>query len=332
MGTDKNVTINSLNPVVCLADRVLDKLVIPGYSSIGPSLRKFWWPADAAPFRRPVDIVVTGGSSGIGAATAAGLAALGGRVHLVGRKAETLQTSASKIRLQVPDAELVIHEADISDLDAVRALTATLKDQLDSLHAVVHCAGVMPPERRTTAQGHETAFATHVLGPFLLTTGLRPLLQADGDGRVVFVSSGGMYTAELESDLEYTAGEYKGVRAYARTKRMQVVLTEQLGRAFAEDRDPVVHSMHPGWAATPGVTDSIPGFGKIAKPILRTPAQGADTIVWLAASPEAALSTGKFWSDRRPRPTHYLPWQKDNPVARQQLWDTCISATGALVG
>jgi NAD(P)-dependent dehydrogenase (short-subunit alcohol dehydrogenase family) len=160
---------------------------------------------------------------------------------------------------------------------------------------------------------------------------LRPLLQADGDGRVLFVSSGGMYTAGLETDLEYTEGEYKGVRAYARTKRMQVVLTEQLGRAFAGDNDPVVHSMHPGWADTPGITDSIPGFGKIVKPILRSPESGADTIVWLAASPEAALSTGRFWNDRRPRPTHYLPWQSDDPGARQQLWDTCVSATGARV-
>lgn len=332
MGTDKSVTIKNLNPVLSVADRVLDKLVIPGYSSIGPALRKLWWPADPKPFRRPVDIVVTGGSSGIGAATAAGLAALGARVHLVGRKADKLQTSASKIRLRLPDAELVIHESDVSDLDAVHALIATLTDELDSLHAVVHCAGVMPPERTTTKQGHELAFATHVLGPFLLTIGLRPLLQADGDGRVIFISSGGMYTAELETDLEYAEGDYKGVRAYARTKRMQVVLTEQLGRAFAGADDPVVHSMHPGWADTPGISDSIPGFGKIVKPILRTPESGADTIVWLAASAEAALSTGKFWNDRRPRPTHYLPWQNDDPARRRKLWDACVSATGALVG
>lgn len=331
MGTDTTVTPTKSSPLTSTADRVLDKLVIPGYSSIGPFFRKHWWPADPQPFTRRVDIVVTGGSSGIGAAIAAGLTALGARVHLVGRKADTLQTSASKIRLQQPDAELVVHEADISDLDAVRGLIDTLTGELDQLHGLVHCAGVMPPERKETAQGHEMAFATHVLGPFLLTAGLRPLLQADGDGRVVFVSSGGMYTSGLETDLEYAEGEYKGVRAYARTKRMQVVLTEQLGSAFGAANDPVVHSMHPGWVATPGVSDSIPGFGKVAGPILRSPALGADTIVWLLAAPDAAASTGLFWCDRRPRPTHYLPWQKDDQAARKALWDACLADTGAVI-
>ncbi|MET0863720.1 MAG: SDR family NAD(P)-dependent oxidoreductase [Nakamurella sp.] len=330
MGNESGMT--QISPIASVADVVLDKLVVPGYSSIGPFFRQHWWPADPKPFPRQVDVLVTGGSSGLGAATAAGLASLGARVHLVGRKAETLQTSASKIRLKQPDAELVVHESDISDLDAVHKLVDDLAGALDSLHAVVHCAGVMPPERKETAQGHEMAFATHVLGPFLLTIGVRPLLQADGDGRVIFVSSGGMYTSALESDFEYTQGEFKGVRAYARTKRMQVVLTEQLGAAFSADDDPVVHSMHPGWASTPGITDSLPGFNKIVKPILRTPESGADTIVWLTGSAEAGLSTGKFWQDRRVRPTHYLPWQHDDPAIRRQLWDTCVNDTGALVG
>ncbi len=328
MPADENGMTSRLSPVAAAADRILDALVIPGYSSIGPRLRKAWWPADPPPFGRRVEVVVTGGSSGIGAATAAGLTALGARAHLVGRKADRLQASATKIRSQVAGAEVVVHEADVSDLDSVRRLTATLTDSLESLHGLVQCAGVMPPERTETAQGHELAFATHVLGPFLLTVGLRPLLATDGDGRVVFVSSGGMYTSKLETDLEYAQGEYKGVRAYARTKRMQVVLTELLAAAFTAPADPVVHSMHPGWVATPGIDDSIPGFGKVAKPILRTPALGADTITWLVAAPEPRLSTGQFWSDRRIRPTHYLPWQHDDPDARRRLWQACERATG----
>jgi len=330
VGTNSGVT--HISPIASAADVVLDKLVVPGYSSIGPFFRRHWWPAGPKPFLRRLDILVTGGSSGLGAATAAGLTLLGARVHLVGRKADTLQTSASQIRVQQPDAELVVHEADISDLDAVRKLTADLTGELSSLHAVVHCAGVLPPERKESAQGHEMAFATHVLGPFLLTNGLRSLLQSDRDGRVVFVSSGGMYTAALEADFEYAQGEFKGVRAYARTKRMQVVLTEQLAAAFRADNDPVVHSMHPGWASTPGITDSLPGFNKLVKPILRSAESGADTIVWLTGSAEAGLSTGKFWQDRRVRPTHYLPWQKDDPAIRRQLWEACIRDTGALVG
>lgn len=325
MGTDAAVTATTSPPLAAAADVLLDKLVVPGYSLIGPWLRKNWWPHNPPSFRRQVDIVITGGSSGIGAATAAGLAALGARVHLVGRKLDRLQVSAAKIRLQQPEAEVFSHVCDIGDLESVRALTGTLLAELDSLHGLVHCAGIMPPERKETAQGHELAFATHVLGPYLLTVGLRPLLQADGDGRVVLVSSGGMYTAGLERDLEYREGDYKGVRAYARTKRMQVTLTEKLATAFSGPDDPVVHSMHPGWVNTPGVSDAIPGFGKIAGPILRSPELGADTIVWLSAAQEAALSTGKFWCDRRPRATYYLPWQHDDPDAREILWRACLA-------
>jgi len=130
-------------------DRVLDVLVVPGYSAIGPWLRKSWWPADPVPFDRQVDIVVTGGSSGLGAATAAGLAGLGARVHLVGRSSDRLGTAAAKIRLQVRDAELVEHEADISDLEAVRALVDTIGGDIGSLHGLVHCAGVLPPKGRS---------------------------------------------------------------------------------------------------------------------------------------------------------------------------------------
>ena len=123
-------------------------------------------------------------------------------------------------------------------------------------------------------------------------------------------------------------GEYKGVRAYARTKRMQVVLAEQLAADLDRPGDAVVHSMHPGWAATPGVTDSLPGFDKVAGPILRSPEQGADTIVWLAAAAEPGRSTGKFWHDRRVRRTHYLPWQHDDPEIRHRLWRECVRRTG----
>lgn len=311
------------------ADRVLDALVVPGYSRIGVAARRHWWPPDPAPFERPVDVVITGASSGLGAAAAQSLAALGARVHMVGRNGERLESAADRIRSTVPGADLVVRESDISDLDAARGLAGALRADLDRLHALVHCAGVMPPERKLTDAGDELAFATHVLGPLLLTAALRPPLAADGDGRVVFVSSGGMYSAALSDDFDSQNGEYKGARAYARTKRMQVTLTEQLALTFDRAEDPVVHSMHPGWAQTPGVSDSLPGFDRIAKPILRTPEQGADTIVWLVASAEPGRSSGRFWHDRRVRPTHYLPWQHDDPAVRVRLWRECLTRTDA---
>jgi dehydrogenase/reductase SDR family protein 12 len=309
-------------------DSALDVLVVPGYSRFGAAARRHWWPADPQPFDRPVDIVVTGASSGLGTAAALGLSALGARVHLVGRNADRLQSAVDRIRQEVPGSDPVARPADVSDLGGCRRLVDELRGELESLHGLVHCAGIMPPKRTYTADGNELAFATHILGPFLTTVELLPLLAADADGRVVFVSSGGMYSAPLSDDWDSGIGEYSGVRAYARTKRMQVTLAELLAADLDGPSDPVVHSMHPGWAATPGVSDSLPGFDRLARPILRSPEEGADTIVWLAAAQLPARSSGQFWHDRRVRRTHYLPWQQDDPDVRRRLRRTCERRTG----
>ena len=321
-----------MNPLLRGVDVLLDRAVIPGYSRIGSTVRRRFWAPDPEPFGESVDVIVTGGSSGLGAATAVGLARLGARVHLVGRSADRLHASADRIRARVPAAELVVRPCDISDLDAVGRLADEVTSDLDAVHAVVHSAGVMPPERTVSAQGHESAFATHVLGPVALTVGLLPLLR--DDSRVVLVSSGGMYPVPLrDTDFEYEKGDYSGLTAYARTKRMQVVVAEQLADRITGDHSPVtesapvVHSMHPGWADTPGVTDSIPGFAKVVGPILRSDSDGADTIVWLCGAPEAAQSTGLFWHDRAPRPTHYPSWRNDDPAARDALWHRVVEAT-----
>jgi len=85
--------------------------------------------------------------------------------------------------------------------------------------------------------------------------------------------------------------------------------------------------MHPGWAATPGIEASLPGFSRLIGPRLRTPEEGADTIVWLAAAPEATRSTGRFWLDRRPRPTVRLPGTRVRLDAAKELWDACERMT-----
>ena len=205
---------------------------------------------------------------------------------------------------------------------------ARLRDALPGLHGIVHNAGVLPPERTETADGHELTLATHVLGPHLLTAELRPLLSADTDGRVVFVSSGGMYTQPLRiDDLEYRQGDYNGTKAYARTKRMQVVLTQLWAQRLA-GLGVSVHAMHPGWADTPGITDSLPGFAKFVGPILRSAAEGADTAVWLIGAPEPGRASGLFWQDRLPRPTSYLPFTATSDSDAERFWDYCAEATG----
>lgn len=320
------------SPFTSALDTILDKALVPGYSAIGPALRRHWWPADPDPQALAGrHVVVTGGSSGLGRAAAAGIARLGATVHLVGRNADRLRQAAETIRDEVPGAELLEEVCDVSDLDSVRAYAADLGGRVGTLHAIVHDAGVMPPERSETAQGHELALATHVIGPLLLTELLRENLAAAESPRVVIVSSGGMYSAPLDDtigdDVEYRHGTYEGVRAYARTKRIQVTMAELLAGRLAADGI-TVHSMHPGWADTPGITDAMPRFAKVVAPILRTAEQGADTIVWLTASPEATRTTGEFWSDRRARPTYYLPGKADDPAARRAVWTYACRAAG----
>ena len=141
-----------------------------------------------------------------------------------------------------------------------------------------------------------------------------------------------MYTASLHTeDPEFRTGRYSGGAAYARTKRMQVVLTELLATELAVD-GVVVHSMHPGWADTPGVAGSMPGFRRVTAPLLRSPEQGADTVVWLLADREPRHCTGLFWHDRAPRPTHYLPRGGESEEQRAALWSLCVDATGVATG
>ena len=176
--------------------------------------------------------------------------------------------------------------------------------------------------------------ATHVLSPFLLTRALRPLLEASAPSRVIVVASGGMYTEPLDVDaLDPEPAAYDGTKTYARCKRAQVVLAEEWTRELL-DTGITVNAMHPGWADTPGLRTALPGFSRVVGPLLRTPEEGADTIVWLAAAPDAADLSGLFFLDRRARAKHRLRRTRRPDEAREaaRLWRLCIGAHGSVRG
>ena len=193
------------------------------------------------------------------------------------------------------------------------------------LDVLVNNAGVLTQERELSADGIELTLATNVIGPFLLTQLLVPVLERSAPARVVNVSSGGMYTQKLRADdLQSEQGDFDGPTVYARTKRAEVVLTEMWAGRLA-GTGVTVHSMHPGWADTAGVKSSLPRFYRATRPLLRSPDQGADTIVWLGAAAEPAESTGGFWHDRRRRPTHLLPGTRETEAERRRLWAECVA-------
>ncbi|GAC58050.1 putative oxidoreductase [Gordonia hirsuta DSM 44140 = NBRC 16056] len=302
-----------------LVDAALERTVVPGYSKIGFRVRAAEWPDDdpapGALIGRTV--LVTGATSGIGAAIAGRVTDLGGHAVLIGRHRQRAGAVREQIVRRNPAAEVSIELADVSDLGQVRRLAGRLEQ--GPVDAIVHNAGVMPPERTDSVDGHELSLATHVLGPLLLTDLLLPRLAQSPDPRVIFMSSGGMYTTGLPvDDLQYRSGDYRGARAYARSKRVQTALLPLLAERWGP-ADVMVAAMHPGWVDTPGVSDSLPRFARLTRPLLRSADQGADTAVWLLAT-RPAPATGEFWHDRRSRRLHYRKRTEFSETERRAVW------------
>jgi NAD(P)-dependent dehydrogenase (short-subunit alcohol dehydrogenase family) len=302
--------------------RVVDPFIISSFDRTGFRIHSLTF--------RPEDLdvdlsgrrcVVTGANSGIGYETARALADLGAEVVLLCRSRERGEQAAQQIREQTGNRRVSLEVVDMSDLGSIRAAAARLSD--GSVDVLVHNADVLTDERVESEDGLELTLATHVVGPFLLTRLLRGHLEKSPDGRVIWVSSGGMYTRRLNlEDPNWTERDYDGVIAYAETKRAQVVLSE-LWAEELRGSSVVVNAMHPGWADTPSVESSLPRFHKVARNILRTAAEGADTVVWLAACSRAREWTGRFFLDREQRRTHLLPFTRESEEARRALWKLC---------
>ena len=313
-------------------DTVLDRTIAPGYSALGVRVRRRLpgWD-DQLPRMDGQRVVVTGATGGLGLAAAQGFAELGADVTIVARDAGRGEDARERIAAVATGGTAAALLGDVSSLASVRALAG----RLSAVDVLVHNAGVLLPERRLTAEGFELTFATNVLGPFLLSRLLEPALRASAPSRVIWVSSGGMYSQAVATDDLQAArlaqeGDWDGTVVYARTKRAEVILAQEFG-ARLRGSGVVVHAMHPGWADTPGIADSIPRFHRVAKPVLRTAAEGADTIVWLGAAAEPATTTGEFWHDRRRRPTHYVGRTRESAAQREALWRACSELAGVPV-
>jgi NAD(P)-dependent dehydrogenase (short-subunit alcohol dehydrogenase family) len=315
-----------------VVDGALEATVVGSFSSIGPEVRSRLAHWSDPPSMAGRVVMVTGATSGLGLATAVGLARLGASVRFVARSPERAEQARAAMLAAVPGSDIEFLLADMSRLDDVRSLAEAFLAGHDRLDVLIHNAGALTRQYTVTEQGTEVTVATQLVAPYLLSGLLLDSLRAAVPSRIIQVSSGGMYTQRFDlATLEMGPGEYDGTVAYARVKRAQLVLMHEWARRLA-GTGVMVHAMHPGWADTPGIRDSLPGFARIMGPVLRTPEQGADTAVWLAAAPEPGLCSGGFWLDRRPRWEHKLPWTRmdeaESVRAGRELWSWCAARSG----
>jgi dehydrogenase/reductase SDR family member 12 len=314
-------TTVSVAPLSRAVDLTLEASIVLSFSRIGYEVRSRlggWSPVeDLAGAGRTV--VVTGANSGLGYATARALLRAGAAVRAVVRSdAKGASTVASLIREVGGDPDVTYVTADLADLDSVHAVADRLLADEPHLDGLVHNAGAMFSERAETDDGFERTYQVHVLGPHLLTTLLLPRLAASRPARVVTVTSGGMYAEKLDVRRLESPGDYRPSVAYARAKRAQVALTGQWAKRFG-GHGVGFHVVHPGWALTPGVETSLPGFRKVMGPILRDTDQGADSVVWLTLADDVGPG-GQLWLDRQVRSPYKLPWTLPERGEAERLW------------
>ena len=317
--------VTQIKSVSSCISRALDTAVVPGFSKIGYEIRKRlgnWQPISSFDLRGKT-VVITGPTSGLGEQVARQLALTGANLVLVARNEEKCLRVIDEIAPLCTGNKPVFVRAEMGDLESVRSACAAIQQQFAHVDVLIHNAGALLNIRQVSPQGIEQTVASHVVGPFLMTTLLLPLM--DG-GRVVTVSSGGMYTSSLPvfdigETLEMPAHKYGGSKQYSIAKRAQVTLNEMWAQKQTATE---FVAMHPGWADTPGVQESIPGFRRATAPILRSAGEGADTIAWLAAVQLLPGKSGSFWSDREIRPTHKSSRTKknDNTSSRTALWES----------
>jgi dehydrogenase/reductase SDR family member 12 len=318
-------------PVRRVVDAALEFTVVLSFSRVGYEVRSRlagWEPVgpEAGTGKR---VLVTGANSGLGYATALGLLRAGARVAMLVRSDEKGRDTTERLSrdLGTDAADRVSFDtADLLDLASVRSLADRQLAAGERLDALVHNAGTAFPERGLTVDGFERTYQLHVLAPFLLTTLLLPRLAASAPSRVIVVTSGGMYAEKLDvADLE-SPRDYRQLTAYARAKRAQVTLTHEWGQRM-HGHGIHHHAVHPGWALTPTVERELPRFRRLTGPILRTPEEGADSMVWLAVSDEVT-GDGQLWHDRHVRHQHKVPWTRPEEGEATRLWDRVCRDAG----
>ena len=273
------------------------------------------------------NIVVTGATGGIGKATAMGLAALGARVGIVGRDRARLTASADELRLGSANDEIDTFEANLSAQAQVRRVAAEVQEQYPRLDVLVNNVGGLWAHRHVTSDGLELTFALNHLAPFLLTSLLVGRMVAAGRGRIVTVTSSAESFGRIDFDDLQSTKSYSGQRAYNQSKLANVLFTYELARRL-NGTTVTVNAVHPGVTNTSfGVADQPRSYSMswMARPFMRSPERGADSVVWAASSSELDGVTGGYFHDRRPKRSSE---RSHDEATAKRLWQVSEELVG----
>ena len=268
--------------------------------------------------------VVTGATSGIGKATALGLARLGGTVVLACRDPTRGEAAQREIVQASGNPHVTLMIVDLASQASIIAFSEEFNQDYRRLDALVNNAGVYTKERKTTVDGLEEQFAVNYLGGFLLTHLLLDQLTASSPSRIVNVSSSAHKGAKIDFDDLQGERRYRGYRAYGQSKLAQVLFTVELAKRL-EGTGITVNCCHPGVVRTDlGLMDT----GKLVRFVrmfFKSPAKGAETPVFLVASPSVGTLTGQYFVNRQVKALS--PEARDPDVARR-LYDVSVKLAG----
>ena len=267
--------------------------------------------------------LVTGASAGIGLATAHGLARLGARVVMAVRNPEKGE-KARRAVMGATGREVEMAVVDLASRKSIRAFARDFAGRHPRLDVLVNNAGIWSERRRVSSDGIELVWATNVLNYFLVTELLLPQLQAAGKARVVNVAS--QLAGELDlTDVQFERRPWSGRTAYAQSKQADRMLTWALARRLS-GTGTTANAMHPGFVATEifgkggGLVSLFTSlYSKLRG---RRPEEGADTVVWLAASPDVENRSGLFWINRQERRCRFR-----DEAGEEALWALCQEMT-----
>ncbi len=271
--------------------------------------------------------MITGANSGIGKATAVGLAKMGATLVMVCRDGNRGEKALAEIKQKSDNDDIHLMLADFASLAQVRQLNSDFRERFSQLHVLINNAGIITQKRTLTEDGFETQFQVNHLAHFLLTNLLLDVLKGSAPSRIINVSSEAHHGVRLNFDNLQTERNYRPSRVYSKTKLANVLFTYELARRL-EDTGVTVNCLHPGVIAT----KLLANYMGMPKPLRfssnlmgGTPEKGAQTPIYLATSPDVEELTGKYVVNLKQTPSSDESYDE---TSAKRLWEISEQLTG----